>query len=206
MCQVFYHILQSSKTRFTQGQLFYTQRPLLRALGPLFCALVREEAIFVVCKQCAKEGFACMCKEKLFSWHAYGMYDFRPMYGGRKVTRSRTGHGKYCCACAHPTEKYKFRLCMRTLNVQIELPVAHAHFEKNLNSAPVRGRFKSYIPCTVTKSIVCNTCGGASRLQLVSATPSIHLDSIVGRAANFTHSSGITLMPHLIYNILFSES
>ena len=27
--------------------------------------LVREEAIFVVCKLCANEGFACMCKEKV---------------------------------------------------------------------------------------------------------------------------------------------
>ena len=50
-------ILRSSKTRFTQGRLFYTQ-------GPLFCALVREEAIFAVCKPCANERFACMCKNK----------------------------------------------------------------------------------------------------------------------------------------------
>ena len=64
MCQAFYHILRSSKTRFTQGRLFYTQGPLCCALGPLFCALLREEAIFVVCKRCANEGSACMCKEK----------------------------------------------------------------------------------------------------------------------------------------------
>ena len=57
MCQAFYHILRSIKTRFTQGRLFYTQ-------GPFFCALVREEAIFAVCKRCANEGFAYMCKEK----------------------------------------------------------------------------------------------------------------------------------------------
>ena len=37
------------------------------ALGTLFCALVRKEAIFAVCKRCANEGFACMCKEKWFS-------------------------------------------------------------------------------------------------------------------------------------------
>ena len=49
MCQAFHHILRSSKTRFTQG--------------PLFCTLVRQEAIFAVCKRCANEGFACMCQE-----------------------------------------------------------------------------------------------------------------------------------------------
>ena len=27
---------------------------------------MREEAIFAVCKRCANEGFACMCKEKYF--------------------------------------------------------------------------------------------------------------------------------------------
>ena len=57
-------ILRSSKTRFTQGRLFYTQGPLFCALGPLFYALVREEDTFAVCKRCANEGFACMCKEK----------------------------------------------------------------------------------------------------------------------------------------------
>ena len=66
MCQEFYHILRSIKTLFTQGRLFYTQRPFFCALGSLFCALVREEAIFAVCKRCANEGFACMCKEKIF--------------------------------------------------------------------------------------------------------------------------------------------
>ena len=64
MCQAFYHILRSVKTRFTQGRLFYTEGPFFYALGPLFCALVREEAIFAVCKRCANEGFACICKEK----------------------------------------------------------------------------------------------------------------------------------------------
>ena len=38
---------------------------LFCALGPLFCALVREEAIFAACKRCANEGFACMCKENV---------------------------------------------------------------------------------------------------------------------------------------------
>ena len=47
--------LRYSKTRFTQG--------------PLFCALVREEAIFAVCKRCANESFAYMCKEKYHSIH-----------------------------------------------------------------------------------------------------------------------------------------
>ena len=48
-------ILHSSKTRFTQGRSF--------------CALVRDEPIFAVCKRCANEGFACMCKENVtLSW------------------------------------------------------------------------------------------------------------------------------------------
>ena len=66
VCQAFYHILRSTKTRCTQGRLFYTQGRLFCALEPLFCALVREEAIFAVCKRCANEGFACICKEKEF--------------------------------------------------------------------------------------------------------------------------------------------
>ena len=57
VCQAFYNILRSIKTRFTQG-------PFFCALGPLFCALVREEAIFAVCKRCANEGFACVRKKK----------------------------------------------------------------------------------------------------------------------------------------------
>ena len=64
VCQAFYHIVRSIKTRFTQWRLFYTQGPFFCALRPLFCALVREEAIFAVCYRCANEGFACMCKEK----------------------------------------------------------------------------------------------------------------------------------------------
>ena len=35
-----------------------------KRLGPLYCALVREEAIFAACKRCANESYACMCKEK----------------------------------------------------------------------------------------------------------------------------------------------
>ena len=35
-------------------------------LGPLFCALVRENAIFAVCKRCANKGFTFMCREKGF--------------------------------------------------------------------------------------------------------------------------------------------
>ena len=64
VCQAFYHILRSIKTRLTQERLFYIQGPFFCALGPLFCALVRKEAFFAVCKRCANEGFACMCKEK----------------------------------------------------------------------------------------------------------------------------------------------
>ena len=36
------------------------------ALSLLFCALVWEEAIFAVSKRCANEGFACICKEKIY--------------------------------------------------------------------------------------------------------------------------------------------
>ena len=53
VCQAFYHILRS-----------INPRAFFCALGLLFCALVREEAIFAVCKRCANEGFTCMCKEK----------------------------------------------------------------------------------------------------------------------------------------------
>ena len=70
MCQAFYHILRSSKTRFTQGRLFCP-------LGPLFCGLVREKAVFAICKRCANEGFACMCKENVFYWH---LWRFFPCY------------------------------------------------------------------------------------------------------------------------------
>ena len=66
VCQAFYHILRSIKTRFIQERLFYTQGPFFCALGPLFFALVREKAIFAVCKWYANEVFACMCKEKDF--------------------------------------------------------------------------------------------------------------------------------------------
>ena len=45
---------------------YFTPKGHFFALGPVFCALVREEAIFVVCKRCANKGFACMCKEKVF--------------------------------------------------------------------------------------------------------------------------------------------
>ena len=38
----------------------------LYTLGPLFCALVWEEVIFAVCKWCANEGFACMCKKNIY--------------------------------------------------------------------------------------------------------------------------------------------
>ena len=40
--------------------------------GPLFCVLVREKAIYAVCKRYAKAGFTCMCKEFFFLsiWHS----------------------------------------------------------------------------------------------------------------------------------------
>ena len=48
--------LRSSETLYTQG-------PLFRALGLLFCALVQEEAIFTVCKRCANRILhACIKK------------------------------------------------------------------------------------------------------------------------------------------------
>ena len=82
VCQAFYHILRSVKTRFTRGRLFYTQGPFFCALGPLFCALVREEAIFSVCTRCANEGFACMCKVKEFFEVArgYRVYTYTAKY------------------------------------------------------------------------------------------------------------------------------
>ena len=54
--------------------------------------------------------------------------------------------------------KIKIRLRMRILNGKMKLPVTHAHIEENLHSAPVHSRLKSYIACTVTKTMVCNTC------------------------------------------------
>ena len=48
------------------SETLYAQGPILCALRPLFCALVREEDIFAVCKWCAKEGFTCMCKEIVY--------------------------------------------------------------------------------------------------------------------------------------------
>ena len=47
-----------------KGDYFTPKGHFLRPIGPLFCALVRELAIFAVCKQCENEVFACMCKEK----------------------------------------------------------------------------------------------------------------------------------------------
>ena len=99
MCQAFYHILRSIKTRFTQGRLFYTQGPFFCALGPLFCALVREEAIFAVCKRCANEGFACMCKEKkVFFTHA-------PSPSPRPVGLGR-GFMLHFSTCSAPTARF----------------------------------------------------------------------------------------------------
>ena len=61
-------ILRSNKTRFTREWLFYTQ-------GPLFWTLVREEAIFAVCKRCVNEGFACMCKGNVFFLISFDKFD-----------------------------------------------------------------------------------------------------------------------------------
>ena len=46
----------------------------LSALGSLFCALVWEEAISVVCKRCANEGFACMGKEEVLLYEIDCLY------------------------------------------------------------------------------------------------------------------------------------
>ena len=68
-CHVYrgWSILRSSKTLYAQG-------PLFCALGSLFCALVREEAIFTESKRYAHEGFPCMCKE---------IYGLKPKSDGR---------------------------------------------------------------------------------------------------------------------------
>ena len=47
--------------------ILYLRAIFLRPIGAiyiLFGALVREEAIFAVCKRFANEGFALPCKEK----------------------------------------------------------------------------------------------------------------------------------------------
>ena len=69
----FYTLLK----RFIQG-------PFFSALGPLFCALVREETIFAVCKRCANEGFACMCKEKTCFSHFFYNFFFLKMVSFKK--------------------------------------------------------------------------------------------------------------------------
>ena len=63
------------------------------------------------------------------------MCDFRSMCGGRKVTRSRSEHGKYCCAGAHPTGKYKFRLRMHTLNRKGMVSIKHGTILHGSDSA-----------------------------------------------------------------------
>ena len=114
------------------------------------------------------------------------MYDFPPMCGGRSDRiKNRT---------------WKVLLRMRTSNREIKLPVAYVHFEKNLHSASVRGRFKPYIPCTIMKSIVCNTRGRTLPTRVKFATRAVVSSS--ARAENFTHLSGIALIPHFLHNIL----
>ena len=46
-----------------KGDCLHPRAIILRPRA-IFCALVREEAIFAVCKWFANEGFACMCEEK----------------------------------------------------------------------------------------------------------------------------------------------
>ena len=41
--------------------------------------------------------------------------------------------------------------------------------------------------------------------RLVSALLSTHLDWTMARAANFTYSSGIVLISHLLHNLLISD-
>ena len=120
-----------------------------------------EMATFLVCKFLFKVFSEHFLSKISFFYDTHGMYDFRPMCGERKAAKSRIGNEKYCCAYALPTGKYKLWLGMRILNGEMNLPVAHTNFEKNLHSAPARGRCKFYILCMVTKSIVRNTCGRA---------------------------------------------
>ena len=115
------------------------------------------------------------------------------------MIRSGTGLGMHCCACTHPTGKYKFRLRMRTSNGKKKLPVGHAYFEKNLHFPPVRGCLKPY---AFDSREVCNT-SRPSRFRLVSTSLSNHLNSTVAHAANFTHSFGISLIRYLLHNFLF---
>ena len=74
----------------------------------------------------------------------------------------------------------------------------------------------------VTKSIACNTCGRAltnyvklviravvspsARFDYASASLSTHLDSTMAHAANFTHSPGIVIIPHLLHILLLLYS
>ena len=57
--RIFYYCMACLRATSKQG-------PLFCALGPSFCARVREEAILAVGKRCANEGFACMCKELVY--------------------------------------------------------------------------------------------------------------------------------------------
>ena len=73
---------------------------------------------------------------------------------------------------------------------RIQIPIAHVHLERenwtglcacvlqeNLHSIPIRSHIKSYIPCTVTKSIVSNTCGRAIPIRVKFATGAVVLSS-----------------------------
>ena len=61
------NILRCRKTPYKQAVSFYTQGPLFCALGQLLCALVREEAIFTICKCCEKRVLHACVKKKNYS-------------------------------------------------------------------------------------------------------------------------------------------
>ena len=133
------------------------------------------------------------------------MYVFRPICNRRKVTRSITGHGKYWCACAHLTGKYKFRLRKRTSRktyiphqfVAVSNRTFHAWSRKVSCVTLAREYFR------LTWSLQHEP---SSRHGYASASISTHLDSTMTLAANFTDSSEIALIPHLLHNILFYDS
>ena len=103
------------------------------------------------------------------SWLAHEMYDFRAMCGGRKVTRSGTGHRRYSCTFAHRTGKYKFRLHMRTSRkiyishrfVAVSNCTFHSRLRKVSFATRAGGRFRLVSSLHHEPS---------SRLRLVSAT------------------------------------
>ena len=74
--------------------------------------------------------------------------------------------------------------------------IAHAHFEKNLHSVRLRGRLKWYIPCTVTKTMVCNMCGKALPTRVKFATRAL----VKVKSDWFTTNFNPELLPERLRN------